>query len=243
MFDPSEAARAKTPVALGMMLEEAGLVSREMVNDLISSGNESAQSLKKAMVQQGLVSEEDILNALAADLQMERIHLKDIDITPELLELVDGGFAKKNKVFPVSFNDHEVTIALSDPTNVSVCDNLQMQLGKTVHGVIAPEDEIIRYVQKYYEGDEIGRIYEEFTRDSDDPYMKNLSDYETLELSEGDHNIKPEVRYVDLIFKQAVHEGAQNGDQLQSSVGVVVFGQPGDHQQSALLGNVHAVRP
>ncbi len=210
VFDPSEAARAKTPVALGMMLEEAGLVSRDMVNDLISSGNESAQSLKKAMVQQGLVSEEDILNALAEDLQMERIHLKDVEITPELLELVDGKFAKKNKVFPVSFNDHECTIALSDPTNVSICDDLQMLLGKTVHGVIASEDDIIRYVQKYYEGDEIGRIYEEFTRDSDDPYMKSLADYETLELSEGDHTVRPEVRYVDLIFKQAVHEGASD---------------------------------
>jgi len=210
-IDPQTAAQKfSSPVALGLMLEEAGLVNREMIHELIQGGNESAQTLKRSLIQQGLVSEDDILSAVAQQAGMEKISLRDVVVTPQLLETIPANVAKKYRVFPVSVGDYEVVVAVGDPTNVEPLDSLRLLLNKTVIGVIASEDEIDRYIRRYYEGDEIGKIYDEFTRDSADPFVRSLDDYETIDLDDEDRNQPPVVRFVDLVFKQAVHDGASD---------------------------------
>ncbi|MBN1865688.1 type II/IV secretion system protein [Candidatus Sumerlaeota bacterium] len=211
-FDPtSMATKPKTPFALGVLLEEAGLINKEMIDDLIASGQESAQSLKRSLIQQGLVSEEDILDAIADDLGVERTSLRQVEVTPELLEQIAPAFAKKHRVFPISYNDEEIVIALNDPTNVGACDDLQMATGKRIVPKVVPEAELDRYIAKYYEGDEVGKIYDEFTKDTANPFVRGLGEYETIDLDHGVESVvRPEVRFVDLVFRQAVHEGASD---------------------------------
>ncbi|NQU42858.1 Flp pilus assembly complex ATPase component TadA [bacterium] len=210
-LDPtSAAAKPRTPVALSAVLEEAGLVNKEMINELLSGGNESAQSLKRSLIQQGLVNEEDILAAVAEQAGMEKISLRDVTVTKDLLDVIPPAIAKKYHIFPVSVSDDEVVIALSDPTNIDAADDLRLFLNKHITCVVASENEVERYIVKYYEGDQIGQIYKEFTADSSDPFSRSLEEYETIALEDEDRSQHPAVRFVDLVFKQAVHEGASD---------------------------------
>lgn len=196
--------------ALGQVLEEAGVVDHDMIRDLVSSGNESAQSLRRSMIQQGLVNEQDILNAVADQAGMEKTTLRGRDIDPDVLALVEKKFVKNNNVLPIEMDDNEVTVAVSDPTNLRPLDDLRVLLGKEVKGVLVNEEELQRYIMKYYESDEINRIYDEFSAETKDPFEVAMEDYETIELDEEDRNQPPVVRFVDLIFRQAVHEGASD---------------------------------
>jgi type IV-A pilus assembly ATPase PilB len=206
------AAKAQTPVALGLVLEEAGLVNREMISEMIASGHESAQSLRHSLIQQGLVNEEDILNAVAQQAGMETIKLRGIEVTEDLVSTITPGIAKKYHVFPVSVSDHEVVIALSDPTNVGACDDLSLLLNKHVTSVMAAEDELNRYINKYYESDDIHKLYQqEFAQHEGGNFGKSWEDYQQgIDIEQADKNQPPVVRFVDLIFKQAVHEGASD---------------------------------
>jgi type II secretion system protein E len=220
--DETLATRPNTPFALGLVLEEAGLVNREMIGDLISSGNEAAQTLKRSLVAQGLMNEEEVLNAVAENLGMARVNLRDVAVTPELLDMVPAKFAKKHRVFPVAATEDELKIAISDPNNVGACDALQMLISKTVVPLIASEDDLERNIRKYYEGDEIGKIYDTFTQETTDPFAKTLRTYETIELDEEDRDQPPVVRFVDLIFKQAVHDQASDIHIEPARTGVTV---------------------
>ncbi|HBF34292.1 TPA: hypothetical protein DDW35_06985 [Candidatus Sumerlaeota bacterium] len=212
MDSASAAARVskQSPNALGAILEGAGLVNHEMIQDLIASGNESAQSLKKSLINQGLVNEEDILDAMASEAGMEKVSLRKINLTPELKEMIPVAFAKKNRVFPVSYDATSITVAISDPTNVEICDSLHILLGKEIHAVLASEDEIERAIKRAYDDNGVSQIYAAFAEESQDPFSKNIEAYETIDLDDGDRNLPPAVRFVDLIFKQAVHEGASD---------------------------------
>ena len=203
-------AKPQTPYALGMVLEEAGLVNKDMIRDLIASGNESAQSLRRSVVQQGLVSDEDILNAIAEDVGMKKIRLVDVDVTAELVKVIDPKFAKEHKIFPVSDSETELVVAVSDPTNLRPLDDLRILLNKEVTAVLTTEEELVRYVGKFYEADDISKIYDDFTQETRDPFSKNLEEYETIDLEEEDRNQPPVVRFIDLVFKQAVHEGSSD---------------------------------
>jgi len=99
---------------------------------------------------------------------------------------------------------------------------LQMVINKTVVPLIASEDDLDRNIRKYYEGDEIGKIYDTFTQETTDPFAKTLKAYETIELDEEDRDQPPVVRFVDLIFKQAVHDLASDIHIEPARTGVTV---------------------
>ena len=68
--------------------------------------------------------------------------------------------------------------------------------------------QIERLIKRYYEGSEVERVYKEFQQElhGDDDGMG--SRYTEIDLEEEDTEAQPVVRFVDLIFKHAVHERA-----------------------------------
>jgi len=147
-------------LALGVLLEEAGLINKEMIDRSDPERSGVAQSLKRSLIQQGLCPRRTFSSMPKTWRRAH--HVRDVDVTPDLLEQIAPAFAKKHRVFPISYTNDELVIALNDPTNVGV-DDLQMATGKrSCQG--GAGNRIDRYIAKYYEGDEVAKIYDEFTR-------------------------------------------------------------------------------
>jgi type IV pilus assembly protein PilB len=170
------------------------------------SSEESAGRLSEDMMETGLVQDSaDIYDAIAADMGMDKVILANIEFTPELIATIPEEVAKKYRVIPVYADDNEIHLALSDPQNVQALDDLRNILGKMVIGMVANEGDIDKAINKYYEASDYDDLYNELAEE-DDPALRR--DYTELELTEGaspDEQL-PVVRFVDLIFRQAVHE-------------------------------------
>jgi type IV pilus assembly protein PilB len=215
------AKKYKGTPTLGLILEEAGLVNEEMIKDVLRNSDESAQSLKRSLIQQGLVRESDILDALAQEMGMEKIDFHDLRITPELVQQIDPKTAKKYQVFPVRYDDETIHVALSDPLNIQTTDDLEKILGKKVIGVVAPEDEIQKAIKRYYEGNEVTELYEGFA-DQAEEEVSPFRSYEEVDLNVTEVEQPPVVKFVDLIFKQAVHDRASDIHVEPQRQGVVI---------------------
>lgn len=195
---------------LGLILEEAGLINEEMIRNILSNNTESAATLKRSLISQGLVREDDILDALAREMGMEKVNLEEIEITPELLEQVEKRTVVKYHVFPIKYTDDTIWVALSDPLNIQATDDLERILMKKVIGLVAPEDEINKRIKRYYEGDEVSQMLDNLTEDLSGD-VSTFKNYETLDLeATSDINQPPVVKFIDLMFKQAVHERASD---------------------------------
>lgn len=195
---------------LGRVLEQRGLLSSSMLQDLQEQiKNEAGMTLRKAVVSTGLVREEEILEAIAQEMGMEKVALHEIKVTPELLRAIDPKVARTYRVFPVRVTDDAVYVALADPLNIETTDDLERILGKKVVGMVAPEDEIMHAIRRYYEADEVNTLYEDFT----DQVVKDEArdDYSNIALEEEEEiDQAPVVKFIDLIFKQAVHDRASD---------------------------------
>lgn len=202
------ATRAKQK-RIGQALVNQGLINEEMLKETLGKLNsEAGTTLQQSLVEQQFVREEDVLDALATELGMDRISLADQDITPDLVEVVPKKVAKEYRVFPVEADETEVVIAIADPLNIQVIDDLQRIVGRPVRTVIAPEEEIDRFYNRFYEGDELQNVYEKIV---DEAVQKDMdaAQEQTIEL-EDNEQAPPVVRFVDLVFKQAVHERASD---------------------------------
>lgn len=197
---------------LGGILEEAGLISGEMIKDLIPD-DESAQTLKHAVVSQGLVREDDILDAMAANLGYEKINLRDLHPTPELIAVLDKKHAIKYRAFPVRYDDANIWVALADPLNIQITDDLARIYHRTIHTVIAAEDDIARFIKHFYEGTDISDLYASVADEAIAAESKDEGEdqYADIDLTGANSYEQPAVvRFVDLIFKQAVHDRASD---------------------------------
>ncbi len=201
---------ADNSALIGRVLEQAGLVSSSMLRDIQESlQNEAGMTLRKAVVNTGLVREEEILDALAQEMGMEKVSLHEIKVTPELLAAIDPKVARNYRVFPVRVTPDTIYVALADPLNIQTTDDLERILQKKVVGLIAPEDEIIHALRRYYEADEVNQLYEDFTtevaKEEAKDYYSNINLDEVQEINQA-----PVVKFVDLIFKQAIHDRASD---------------------------------
>ena len=181
-----------------------------MIRNVLKDSKESAAALKKTLISQGLVREDDILDALAREMGMDKVDLDEVDITPELIVALDKRTAMKYHVFPVRFTEDTLWVALSDPLNIQTTDDLEKITGKKVIGLVAPEGDINKRIKRYYEGNEVTDMYEGLTDHLAGDTQKLLQQYETVDLDKDDINQPPVVKFVDLMFKQAVHERASD---------------------------------
>ena len=197
--------------ALGLLLEQAGLVNQDMVQKALRQmEGESAQSLKKALVNKGFVREDDILDALASEMGMEKIDISKVEVTEDLLEQIPAQTAKEYRVFPVKHDPSTLWIALSDPLDIRITDDLQRIIEKRIIGLVALEGDIDKNIKKYYEGNEVAEMLETMTDELHAEESEGEESYTTIDLDEDDADQPPVVQFVDLIFKQAVHDRASD---------------------------------
>ena len=227
-YEKNAAAKAKasaggSAATMGFILEEAGLVSNDMIKGLIPE-EESAQTLKHAVVSQGLASEGDILDALAANLGLERMDLKDFRPTPDIIEQIQPPHAIKYRVFPIRYDEETLWVALADPLDLQAPDDLERICHKRIVGLVANEDDISRLIKHYYEGRDLSDIYQDVTDEAIKAESKGEEDgYAEINLeNKAEADQPPVVKYVDLIFKQAVHDRASDIHVEPSKTGMTI---------------------
>ncbi len=193
-------------------LKRKGLVDDEQLDKAMAGiKDEEGTTLQKSLVKHDYVREENILDALASELGMEKADLRGLQPSEELLALIPKKVARNYRVFPVEMDDYEVSVAIADPTNIEVLDDLARIVGKPIRPLIASESDIDRLYKRFYEGDEIRNVYEGITEGmhQDEVDAQAAEAEQELQLEE-DESAPPVVRFVDLLFKQAVHERASD---------------------------------
>ncbi|RLE15729.1 MAG: type II secretion system protein GspE [Acidobacteria bacterium] len=188
-------AKAKQRKRLGEMLVEAGLVTKEQINKALEYSRKHGVRLGKALVRMNIVEEEDIIKTISEQLNIPYVDVGNILFDPEIVVLIPEAFARKNKVIPLFLVDDTLTVAISDPLNVYIIDDLANIVGKKINVVISTESDIETALKNFYANE--GTISEAFA-------------IEGLESRETGANEKPVIKLVNNILISAVKEEASD---------------------------------
>ncbi|MBM4142979.1 MAG: type II/IV secretion system protein [Lentisphaerae bacterium] len=132
------------------ILLERGLVTSEQVAKARQAHVSAEKTIVDQLVASGVISEREVLSALANQFGMEMISLQGVDIPLEVREMVSAEVARRYGVVPVYQNDNTLTVALSDPLNFDILDTLRYLLKCNVEGVVAARHEIKVALDRYY---------------------------------------------------------------------------------------------
>lgn len=167
------------------ILQENGAISPEQVEKTRAAVVHKEQSVIDALIENGVVSESDVMGTLANQLGMELITLHGLEIQPEVRDTVTAETARRYRVVPVYKHENSITVALSDPFDFDSLDSLRYILKKNVEGAIASRMEIQEALDKYYP-----------VESTMDAMMDQIAD-ESVELSVGSAEAQSEESVTD----------------------------------------------
>jgi len=181
---------------------EQGIVDRSQVDDINGEIENSGKSIVQVLVDFGFVTEEQFYQVLANALGIDCVDLTGFEPPLVLLHLIPAGLARLHGAFPVGMSNGILTVALADPLNPQVQEDLRFALGKDIGVVVAPVHQIEEMIQKHYGSDS----------NSLDEVLAELGsvDPNNLQSAEAEANSTPIIRYVDLVLAQAVQDRASD---------------------------------
>lgn len=137
--------------SLGAILLEQTSLTEEQLEQALEVHREKGIKLGDALIQLKFLRTEDILKALSIQLGFpyeSRINVEEIPA--DLISNLPINYAKKNEVIPIKREGASVVVAIANPTNYSVIDDLRIIFNSPIKPVIASSYEIINAINALY---------------------------------------------------------------------------------------------
>jgi hypothetical protein len=144
---------------LGELLLEAGIIDATQLQAAIGHQRRWGGRLGQALIDLKMATEEQVVGTLSSKLGYQRIPLEGIEFGPGLelaLRLVPHEFAERNQLLPYAADPTYLWVAMADPTNVGVIDELAFRTGRRVKVSIGGDRELARAIRRLYLGDKKG---------------------------------------------------------------------------------------
>lgn len=212
---PIEQLRSRT---LGRVLIKMGILTREKVHEClkIQKARHGAVEIGQIFLELGLINEQQLRVALAAQRGMEYVDLKEIDIPTDVLEKVPAQMAKTYRIVPIRYkkDENELVVVLDDVENFRATDDLSRLMDFKVTASITDPDALEQALKEYYEGqDEKEGINDLIGEIQNDGFLaefggrnQSIDLDELKELSESN----PVKKLLNLVLMQAIRDKASD---------------------------------
>ena len=185
------------------LLQENGMVTEEQVSEGWKKVAEKDGQINiiDALKELKYVDELEMISMLAQQYGMEVLDLSTYRIPPEVIESVPREIVNQYKIVPVMKHDDVLTIAMSDPTDMSTLDSIRFLLKCDVDAVISPMDQIKMIMEKYYSTQEAA--VNAFIEEMGEMEAVEQAAQEAAEEGGANEDDAPIIRLVTLIIVEA----------------------------------------
>lgn len=212
---------AKTPPvrqlkgrALGRILIKMRVLTRDKVHACLKlqQKDPGKKKLGQIMMDKGLINEQQLLVALAGQRGMEYVDLDSIEISSDIIGMLQSQMANNYRVIPISHDAarNELTVAIDSPDNFRATDDLSTLLGMAVNAKVSSESAIEAALAKYYAEDDgsinelIGEIEDDFSLNQFEGRDASIDLDELKELADSN----PVKKLLNLVLLQAIQDKA-----------------------------------
>ena len=140
---------------VGRVLIKMGALSRNKVSEClkIQADNGGMPKLGEILVEQGLIDQGQLQQALAAQRGMEFISLDGMEIPADVLDKVPAQIANTYRVVPIDYNSatNELVVAVDDPDNLQATDDLSTLMGFKVKAKVTDANALAEALAHHYE--------------------------------------------------------------------------------------------
>jgi len=200
---------------LGELLLREKLLTTDQLKSATEFEKKNKVPIGSALVTMGIITEEEMAQALSRQLGYPYIDLSQFEVYPDVIELVPVDIAKKNMIMPIHRIRSFLTMAMVDPTDLDIIENVRFRTSLSIQPVIASESGIMDAINKYYGASDSLKVKEiiDEIEQADDGAVNVIEDeeeeYDIEELTRSTEEA-PVITLVNTIFMDAIKKGASD---------------------------------
>ncbi len=194
----------KNTLRLGDILISSGKIKQEQLDFALQVQKEKKSKLGETLIELDMVTERDIIEVLEFQLGIPHVNLEKYYVDPEAPNLISESFARKNLLIPIKKEGMRLSVAMVDPLNILVINDLEIITGLQVDPKIATERDVNNAIDRFYSKTKAEEAAEEFAKE----YILEEEKIDREILKEI--NNAPVVRLVNTIFVQAAQSRASD---------------------------------
>lgn len=200
---------------LSEILVEQGTLNEDQVKRAMLFSKQNNVTFAEAVIKFGFASEEKVTAALSKHFAVPYASKENGILVPEkeqnLQDIIPEKFARENMVIPLFVEDDSLAVAVLDPTNVFLLENIKMMSGKQVQPFLASKSQLLNVIDTFYSNK---NLLEEVMNEAAKPQVEvagEESDDDVdvsgfLDLDKVSPNASQYVKQVNAILRQAITE-------------------------------------
>jgi len=200
---------------LGELLLKEKLLNSEQLKSAEEYKKQNDVAMGSAIISLGLVSEEEMAQALSRQLGYPYINLDQFEVYPDVINLIPIEIAQKYLIMPIHRIRSFLTLAMVDPTDLDVIEDIRFRTGLSIQPVIASESGIMNSIEKYYGSSDslrVKQIVDEIEQAEDTSVNiieEEEEDYDIEELTKSTEEA-PIITLVNSVFIDSIKKGASD---------------------------------
>jgi type IV pilus assembly protein PilB len=203
---------------LGDVLLKEKVLTADQLRAALDFQKKHEVPLGSAVVSLGFLTGEEMAQGLSRQLGYPYIDLDQFEVYPDVISLITSETAKKSLVMPIHRIRSFLTLAMVDPTDLDVIEDIRFRTGLSIQPVIASESGILNAINKYYGAGHALRVKKsiEEIELADDVKISIVDQVEEIkddaEVTEAEDvpDEAPIITLVNNIFVEAIKKGASD---------------------------------
>jgi len=197
---------------IGDLLVRDGLVSQDQLEQALSDARASNTRVGYSLVKLGIVNEQELALALARQHRLPAVDLERVTLDPKLIKLIPAELAIKHLVLPLRRVGRTLTVAMINPSDLGVIDDLKFITRFEIEPVIAGEFTLRKVVEREYDtaDEKINDLLKQFDQGGDVEVVEEEHEDLSVSALQAQVDEAPVVKLINGIMTDAVSRGASD---------------------------------
>ena len=142
---------------LGQLLREKEYLDQSSLEIALAEQKVEHRPLGQILLDLGYVTQAQLNEALALQAGIERVRLQDVAIAADIIGLVPAELVSRYNILPIARENGHLTVAMTDPFQPQVTEDLRLVTGCSVRRYYADPKEMENAILKFY-GSNVARM-------------------------------------------------------------------------------------
>jgi type IV pilus assembly protein PilB len=136
---------------LGQLLLSAQLITQRQLDEALAVQRSTGAFLGDTLVSLDHVKAKDVGPILAQELRVEYVNPRESEVSEEVMDVVPESFSRQHRVMPLRAENGRLYVAMRDPLNLSVLDDLKLIAGMPVVAALSMERELMAAINTHFD--------------------------------------------------------------------------------------------
>jgi type IV pilus assembly protein PilB len=195
---------------IGELLVQEGLITQDQLNRALDEQRHSGERLGAALVKNGVIDENTLLEFIARQFHCPQVDLSKLNTPKEVVGLIPFDIMQKYQSFPFGLMGNTLHVAMSDPGNLFVIDDIRFLTRKNIQVHVASDSVIKKVIGGFISAEDSLDDVLGMLKDEVDVDLVQATDEMDLSTLETAAEQAPVVKLVNLILMEAIRKQASD---------------------------------